>query len=136
LSAGPDASDRIALLDRIEQPGWHTNDVPEALVKLLQQLCAWYLMNARKGGEPVDAVARFHLSNGAALARLNWLGDVSQSGMDRAAGMMVNYVYRLADVERNHERYFRHHVVVASRAVAKLARECPIAPQPPASAEA
>jgi malonyl-CoA decarboxylase len=56
--------------------------------------------------------------------------------MERAAGMMVNYVYRLADVERNHERYFRHHTVVASRAVARLARECPMASQPPASAEA
>jgi malonyl-CoA decarboxylase len=136
LGAGADAKDHIALLDHIEKPDWHANDVPEPLVKLLQQLCAWYLVNARKGDEPLDAVARFHLSNGAALARLNWLGDTSQSGMDRAAGMMVNYVYRLADVERNHERYFRHHTVVASRAVAKLARECPLASQPPASAEA
>jgi malonyl-CoA decarboxylase len=136
LDAGPEGADRLALLDRIEQPGWHANDVPEPLVRLLQQLCAWYLMNARKGDEPLDAVARFPLSNGAALARLNWLGDTSPSGMERAAGMMVNYVYRLADVERNHERYFRHHTVVASRAVTRLARECPMAPQPPASAEA
>ena len=136
LQAGQNGEDRLALLDLIEQPGWHANGVPEPLAKLLQQLCAWYLMNARKGDEPLDAVARFHLSNGAALARLNWLGDTSPLGMERAAGMMVNYVYRLADVERNHERYFRHHTVVASRAVAKLAREAPMAPQPPASAEA
>jgi len=27
---------------------------------------------------------------------------------------MVNYVYRLADVERNHEAYARHGKVVAS----------------------
>ena len=32
--------------------------------------------------------------------------------MARSAGMMVNYVYRLADVERNHERYFADHAVV------------------------
>jgi hypothetical protein len=47
---------------------------------------------------------------------------------------MANYVYRLSEVERNHDRYFRQHVVVASRAVTKLARECPLAAL--ASAEA
>ena len=47
--------------------------------------------------------------------------------MARSAGMMVNYVYRLDDVERNHERYFAEHAVVASRAVAKLARKSPLA---------
>jgi len=136
LATGDGGQERLALLERLEDPGWHAREVPERLMQLLLQSCAWYLMHAKKGEEPLDAVARFHLGNGAALARLNWLGDTSPSGMKRAAGLMVNYVYRLADVERNHERYFRHHIVVASRAVAKLARECPIASQPPASAEA
>jgi hypothetical protein len=40
---------------------------------------------------------------------------------------MVNYVYRLEDVERNHERYFAGHAVVASRAVEKLAQKSPLA---------
>jgi hypothetical protein len=40
--------------------------------------------------------------------------------------MMVNYLYRLADVERNHERFFSEHAVVASRAVEKLARKSPL----------
>jgi malonyl-CoA decarboxylase len=51
------------------------------------------------------------------------MGDTSEQGMARAAGLMVNYVYWLAEVERNHERYFREHVVVAAPAVEKLARE-------------
>ena len=72
-------------------------------------------------------VARFHLGNGAALERLNWLGDTSDSGMTRSAGMMVNYVYRLEDGERNHERYFSDHAVVASRTVEKLARKSALA---------
>jgi len=136
LTAGDGGEERQALLKRIEEPDWHQREVPEPLMQLLQRACAWYLLHAKQGDEPLDAVARFHLGNGAALARLNWLGDTSPSGMKRAAGMMVNYVYRLADVERNHERYFRHHIVVASRAVAKLARECPMLLQPPARAEA
>ena len=91
------------------------------------RLCAWYLLHAKQGAEPLDPVARFHLGNGAALERLNWLGDTSDSGMARSAGLMVNYVYRLEDVERNHERYFADHAVVASRAVEKLARKSPLA---------
>jgi malonyl-CoA decarboxylase len=47
--------------------------------------------------------------------------------MARSAGLMVNYVYWLAEVERNHERYFRQHEVIASPQVEKLARDCPIA---------
>jgi malonyl-CoA decarboxylase len=69
-------------------------------------------------------VARFHLGNGASLERLNWMGDTSEQGMSRSAGIMANYVYRLGELERNHERYFREQLVAASSAVEKLAREC------------
>jgi malonyl-CoA decarboxylase len=54
------------------------------------------------------------------------MGDSSESGMQRSAGMMVNYVYWLDELERNHERYFRDHDVVASPAIERLARECPL----------
>jgi hypothetical protein len=40
---------------------------------------------------------------------------------------MVNYVYLLDDVERNHEAYAREHRVVASRRFEILARESPLA---------
>jgi hypothetical protein len=36
---------------------------------------------------------------------------------------MVNYVYRLKDVERNHETYAKGHHVVASPGLSLLARE-------------
>ena len=127
LASGPQGEERVALLQRIEEHGWHEAAVSEPLPSLLLQLCAWYLMHEKHGAEPFDRVARFHLGNGAALERLNWLGDTSDSGLARSAGIMANYVYRLSDVERNHDRYFRQHEVVASRAVAKLARDCPLA---------
>jgi hypothetical protein len=41
----------------------------------------------------------------------------------RSAGMMVNYVYHLGDVERNHEAYAREHRVVAARRIETAARE-------------
>ena len=136
IGLGAQGKERLELLARIDEPGWHEREIPEPLASLLLQLCAWYLVHVKQGSEPADRVARFHLGNGAALERLNWLGDTSEAGLARSAGVMANYAYRLSDVERNHARYFGQHEVVASRAVAKLARECPFAAQPPASAEA
>jgi malonyl-CoA decarboxylase len=57
------------------------------------------------------------------MERLNWLGDISEMGMRRSVGMMVNYVYRLDDVERNHEAYARDRHIVATRRFEVLARE-------------
>jgi malonyl-CoA decarboxylase len=71
-------------------------------------------------------VARFHLGNGAQLERINWLADISKHGLKRCAGLMVNYRYRLSDVEDNYESYVREHRVVASRQLRKLARDCPL----------
>ena len=99
-------------------------EVAARMQPLLMALCAWYLTVARKDDEPLDAVARFHLGNGARMERLNWLADTSKRGLQRAAGMMVNYVYRLAEVESNHEAFAHEHEIVASHALKKLARDC------------
>ncbi|HUK04609.1 MAG TPA: malonyl-CoA decarboxylase [Burkholderiales bacterium] len=127
LARGPEGEQRLAQLARVARPDWHPGEADETLQKLLMRLCAWSLVHAKQGAEPLDAVARFHLGNGAALERLNWLGDTSAAGLARSAGLMVNYAYRLDEVERNHERYFDDHTVVASRAVEKLARKSPLA---------
>ena len=67
-------------------------------------------------------VARFHLANGARLERLNWMGDSSTTGLRRSYGLTVNYVYRLADLERNHDSYANHFRVASSREFQQLAR--------------
>jgi malonyl-CoA decarboxylase len=99
----------------------------------LSRLCAYYLLYAKQGRLPLDPVARFHLSNGARLERLNWLGDTSETGIRRAFGMTVNYVYRLRDLERNHEAYARQYRVVASQEFERLARQSLLAKPAPAS---
>ena len=88
----------------------------------LSALCARYLMQARRQKEPLDPVARFHLANGARLERLNWMGDTSRAGLDRSVGLMANYVYRLTDVEKNHEAYAAKYEVIASPDIERLAR--------------
>jgi malonyl-CoA decarboxylase len=92
------------------------------LQRSLLPLSAYYLLQAKQNQEPLDPVARFHLKNGARLERINWLGDTSASGLQRSAGLTVNYVYKLPDVERNHELYVREHKVRASREIEALAK--------------
>jgi malonyl-CoA decarboxylase len=70
----------------------------------------------------LDAVARFHLANGARLERLNWLSDTSKAGLDQSLGLTANYVYRPAEVERNHESYAKTGRIVASNDLEKLAQ--------------
>jgi len=119
----------VAALKSLDEPDWFKqSNVAGRVQEHLMPLCAYYLLHAKSNGEPVDVVARFHLGNGARLERLNWLADTSKQGMQRAAGLMVNYQYRLDDLETNHEVYVKEHRVVASPRLKKLARECPLAP--------
>jgi malonyl-CoA decarboxylase len=98
-----------------------TDTVPAEVRHALLQVCAHYLLQARHGDAPYDVVARFHLANGARLERINWLADTSAAGIRRSFGLMANYLYRLDDLERNHESYARDHRVIASREIETLA---------------
>jgi malonyl-CoA decarboxylase len=89
----------------------------------LVPLCAHYLVHEKRGEEPLDPVARFHLKNGARLDRINWLADTSATGIQQSVGLMANYVYDIADLERNHELYARSGQVVCSRRVRALAKQ-------------
>jgi malonyl-CoA decarboxylase len=87
----------------------------------LTRLCATYLLQRADGSEPAqDAVARFHLNNGARLERINWLADLSRKGLRESLGLMVNYRYDPRAIEGNHEK-FVHGEIVASRRVRSLA---------------
>jgi malonyl-CoA decarboxylase len=97
--------------------------VSDAARDEIMQLCAYYLLRAKRGHAPLDPVARFHLANGARLARLNWGGDVSSAGIASSLGITANYVYRMGDVEENHEAYAKDFKVMASFSLERLARE-------------
>jgi len=116
------------LVERIDAPGWLEDGARAAQMhRELIRLCAYYLLYAKQGREPLDPVQRFHLGNGARLERLNWLSDVSPLGMRRSAGLMVNYAYRLDQVDRNHEAYAKEGRIAAARRFEVLARESLIA---------
>jgi len=127
-SPGPGGAALAKQLQALDEPDWHMSpDLTSALEDPLLRLCAYYLLHAKLDGEPLDAVARFHLGNGARMERLNWLADASKPGLARSAGIMVNYVYRLDEIERNHEAYANRHEVVSSAKFLVLARQCPLA---------
>ena len=118
----PLTDDERALLAHLDDDTWI--DDPELVEKLrviIEPLAAHYFLKAKNPrGKPVDPVARFHLGNGARLEQINWLGDVSSKGLRESAGVMVNYLYRLEDIEKNHEAYANDDEVVASNTVKKL----------------
>jgi len=88
----------------------------------LERLCAVYLTGMTTDDMPVDAVARFHLNNGARIERLNWAADPSPRGMKQSLGLMVNYLYDRKSIEANHERFVARQGVAASREVRGLAK--------------
>jgi malonyl-CoA decarboxylase len=53
---------------------------------------------------------------------LNFLGDVSTKGLGQSHGLMVNYLYALDEIERNHEAFAEKGVVAASSMVRKALR--------------
>ncbi|HEY8000012.1 MAG TPA: malonyl-CoA decarboxylase [Pseudolabrys sp.] len=122
-SAVINETDRM-VLSLLERPHWWTD--PEIFSKLespMLRAAAYYYARAKTpAGLPVDAVARFHLGNGARLEQINWLADTSDKAIAQAHGLMVNYQYDLDDIEKNHEAYAEGRIVVVSNAVQRLSR--------------
>jgi malonyl-CoA decarboxylase len=116
--------DRDALTG-LDTPGWWQSPATsEPLREPLLRAAAWYFLHARnRRGLPFDAVARFHLGNGARLERIDWLADVTDKGIAQSYGLMVNYLYDLEDIEKNHEAYAEGRAVAASNAVKRLVRK-------------
>lgn len=104
---------------------------PSELEKILLPLTADYLLNQKDAkNRPLDPVARFHLGNGARLERINLQADLSPTGHKQSHGLMVNYLYKLDQIEKNHETFARSGTIAASRDVIKLARSAPLASAP------
>ncbi len=92
------------------------------LRQTLLRLCARYLLEAKRNKQVLDRVAHFHLTNGATIKQINWAADISSKGLEQSAGMMVNYLYDLPSIEKNHEEYLSPGEISASAAVKKLVK--------------
>ena len=72
----------------------------------LRKLVFNYLLRSKKNDLPADPVCRFHLGNGASIYEINENADLSEKGMSQSYGVMVNYLYDLTSIEKNHEDLF------------------------------
>jgi malonyl-CoA decarboxylase len=121
LQSYADGDDGTDLLTLLESAKWHKDkllcDVLQAPVK---RLCARYLVNEIYRNRALDPVANFHLANGALIERINWLGDMSRKGLGESYGLMVNYLYNLDEIEKNHENYRESKQIAASKPVRAL----------------
>ncbi|TRZ55603.1 MAG: Malonyl-CoA decarboxylase [Rhodocyclaceae bacterium] len=109
------------------QSGDWTKDkqLTRRLRESLQQLAARYLLEAKQqppAQGPFDAVARFHLGNGARIERINWLADTSSKGFRQSLGLMVNYVYDPEEIENNVEAFSNDGKITASASLRRLAK--------------
>jgi malonyl-CoA decarboxylase len=123
---GPElSSERQELLERLDEPDWHEQENDMAfLKKTIMPLTAWYLTQARnKRGLPLNSVARFHLRNGARLEGISWLGDVSDKGLSDGAGLVINYLYDLEDIDSNYEKLINDGVVETTASIRRLASQ-------------
>jgi malonyl-CoA decarboxylase len=108
-------------LSLLKDENWHSDKNKVSLLKKpLERLCAHYLINEKRYHKPLDPVARFHFGNGAQLYRINWLGNTSNYGMERSFGLMVNYLYDLKQIEKNHEAYLQTGELAVSKSVRGL----------------
>ena len=107
------------LLELLNSNWIKNTSASEILKPVLMRLCAHYLINVRQNGKVVDPVANFHLTNGARIERLNWLADTSEKGLKQSAGIMVNYYYKLSEIEKNHELYLSRVHINATKDIRK-----------------
>jgi malonyl-CoA decarboxylase len=111
-------------LQQIIRGEWIADDTAiEPLKSVIAGAAAHYLAAEKDSqNRPKDPVAKFHLGNGARLERINWPADLSENGLNSSLGLMVNYLYRLNEIEKNHELFVRTGEVKVSSDVAALAK--------------
>lgn len=113
-----------AVAEVLATPEWWLDPALSGrIASALPALCAKYLTGTGPdglAGRASDPVARFHLSNGARLERINWLADLSAKGIAESWGMMVNYSYRLNSIEANHRAFSADGKVIVSGPVQQL----------------
>jgi malonyl-CoA decarboxylase len=83
----------------------------ERIKPTLMRLAGHYLVLAKnhRSGKPLDPVTGFHVHNGAEVFRINFAADLSPKGLQRSCGVMVNYRYRLEQLESNQAMYESSH---------------------------
>nr|WP_307189043.1 malonyl-CoA decarboxylase family protein [Azospirillum sp. B506] len=125
---GAGFDDSPLLARALARPGWvEDEELQKRLRGPLMRLGVHYLTTVQEAkangrARALDPVAHFHLTNGARMERLNWLSDRSGKGLTQSLGMMINYRYRLGEIDTNHEAYTGEGRIIMSSTVRSLGR--------------
>jgi len=93
---------------------------------LMTQAILYLTESEREDNTPNDPVAKFHLGNGAILEKINLNADLSTKGVAQSKGVMVNYLYNLELLEKNHELFFKTKNVQQSDGIKSLKKKLQI----------
>jgi malonyl-CoA decarboxylase len=93
----------------------HAETPHAVLAPPLERLVLAYLSLLPREPDVFDPVARFHLSNGARLERINVFADESTARREESFCAMVNYLYDSDEVIANHEGFVGSGLVAMSR---------------------
>jgi len=93
---------------------------------LMTQAILYLTESEREDNSPNDPVAKFHLGNGAILEKINLNADLSDKGIMQSKGLMVNYLYNLELLEKNHELFFKTKNVQQSDSIKSLKKKLQI----------
>ena len=74
-------------------------------------------------GLPIDPVARFHLGNGAEVYEVHADADITNKGLRQSSGAMVNYLYNLKNIEKNHEQFVSSGTIAQSQSVSQKVKK-------------
>ena len=87
----------------------------------ITKLVAHYLTNEKNQKQrPINDVCRFHLSNGAIIDDIIINANVSEVGFNRSFRVIVNYLYELKNIEKNHEDYINNKRIIVSDRLKKF----------------
>jgi len=86
----------------------------------IMKLVIHYINNEKNyNGLPINEVSRFHLGNGAIVDDIVINANISEIGFKRSFGVMINYLYELKNIEKNHEDYINNKKIIISNKLKK-----------------
>ncbi len=119
-------SNKMNLLEDKDLPENIINDISECCKNtkpnplVLNRLTYYYLTQIKRtNGQASNPVAHFHLGNGASLYKIHAEANINQIALDDSWGVMVNYLYDLESVAKNHEDYANQEPVAVSTKLTK-----------------
>lgn len=96
----------LAALRRVlNKDSWAGDRTLRAALKPgLLRAAHFYLTREKRGRDPLNPVAAFHLRNGAVIYNINFLSNTGAKGMAESFGMTVNYHYAPDHIQANQRR--------------------------------